>query len=80
MTYKLYRAKDTRDDSAMLWLHDTRTAKVAQFHTKTAVTRIKTAVTRIKRLTAVGPCAITWSPEGDLLKHGTDVRLIESWN
>jgi hypothetical protein len=49
MTYKLYRAKDTRDDS-------------------------------IKHLTAVGPCAITWSPEGDLLKHGTDVQLIESWN
>lgn len=73
MTYKLYRAKDKRDDSTMLWLHDTRTAKVAQFHTKTAVTRIK-------RLTAVGPRAITWSPEGDLLKHGTDVQLIESWN
>lgn len=72
MTYKLYSATDTRDSKPMLWLHDTRTAKVAQFHAKTAVSRIK-------RLTAVGPCAITWSPEGDLAKHATNVELIESW-
>jgi hypothetical protein len=73
MGYKLYTAKDTRDGRDMLWLHCTKTARVAQFHPKTAVSRIK-------RLTAVAPGGITWSPEGDLLKHGTDVQLIESWN
>lgn len=73
MTYKLYNATDTRDSRPMLWLHCTRTAKVAQFHTKTAVTRIK-------RLTAVAPGGLTWSPEGDLAKHATNVELIESWS
>ena len=75
MTYKLYSAtdtRDTRDSRPMLWLHCTRTAKVAQFHPKTAVTRIK-------RLTAVAPGGLTWSPEGDLAKHATNVELIESW-
>lgn len=32
MNYKLYSATDTRDSRPMLWLHCTRTAKVAQFH------------------------------------------------
>lgn len=73
MTYKLYRATDTRDARPMLWLHCTRTAKVTQFHPKTAVTRIK-------RLTAVAPGGLTWSPEGDLAKHATNVELIESWS
>lgn len=72
MTYKLYTATDTRDGWPMLWLHCTRTAKVAQFHPKTAVSRIK-------RLTAVAPGGLTWSPEGDLAKHATNVQLIESW-
>jgi hypothetical protein len=73
MTYKLYRATDTRDSRVMLWLHCTRTSKVAQFH-------IKTAVTRIKRLTCVAPGGLSWSPEGDLAKHATNVELIESWS
>lgn len=73
MTYKLYAATDMRDGRPMLWLHCTRTAKVAQFHPKTAVTRIK-------RLTAVAPGGLTWSPEGDLAKHATNVELIESWS
>ena len=73
MTYKLYSATDTRDSRQMLWLHCTRTAKVAQFHQKTAVSRIK-------RLTAVAPGGLTWSPEGDLAKHATNVQLIESWS
>ena len=73
MTYKLYSATDKRDGSPMLWLHCTRTAKVAQFHPKTAVSRIK-------RLTAVAPGGLTWSPEGDLAKHATNVELIESWS
>lgn len=72
MAYKLYSATDTRDSRQMLWLHCTRTAKVAQFHPKTAVTRIK-------RLTAVAPGGLTWSPEGDLAKHATNVEMIESW-
>lgn len=72
MTYKLYSATDTRDARPMLWLHCTHTSKVAQFHPKTAVTRIK-------RLTAVAPGWLTWSPEGDLAKHATNVELIESW-
>ena len=70
MTYKLYSATDSRP---MLWLHCTRTAKVAQFHPQTAVSRIK-------RLTAVAPGGLTWSPEGDLAKHATAVELIESWS
>lgn len=73
MTYKLYSATDTRDSRQMLWLHCTRTSKVAQFHPKTAVSRIK-------RLTAVAPGGLTWSPEGDLAKHATAVELIESWS
>lgn len=73
MTYKLYSATDTRDGRHMLWLHCTRTAKVAQFHPQTAVSRIK-------RLTAVAPGGLTWSPEGDLAKHATNVELIESWS
>lgn len=73
MTYKLYSATDTRDSRPMLWLHCTRTAKVALFHPKTAVSRIK-------RLTAVAPGGLTWSPEGDLAKHATNVELIESWS
>ena len=73
MTYKLYSATDTRDGRPMLWLHCTRTAKVAQFHPKTAVSRIK-------RLTAVAPGGLMWSPEGDLAKHATNVELIESWS
>lgn len=72
MTYKLYTATDTRDGRPMLWLHCASTAKVAQFHPKTAVSRIK-------RLTAVAPGGLTWSPEGDLAKHATNVQLIESW-
>ena len=48
MNYRLYHATDKRDGRPMLWLHCTRTAKVAQFHPKTAVSRIK-------RLTAVAP-------------------------
>ena len=71
--YKLYAAKDTRDERHMLWLHCTKTARVAQFHTKTAVTRIK-------RLTTIAPGNLTWSPEGDLAKHATNVELIESWS
>ena len=73
MTYKLYTATDTRDGRPMLWLRCTSTAKVAQFHPKTAVTRIK-------RLTAVAPGGLTWSPDGDLAKHATNVELIESWS
>lgn len=73
MTYKLYSAKDTRDGRTMLWLHCTKTARVAQFHTKTAVTRIK-------RLTTIAPGNLTWSSEGDLAKHATNVELIDSWS
>lgn len=73
MTYELYRATDMRDSRLMLWLHCPQTSKVAQFH-------IKTAVTRIKRLTTVAPGGLNWSPEGDLLKHATNVELIESWS
>lgn len=73
MNYRLYHATDKRDGRPMLWLHCTRTSKVAQFHPKTAVSRIK-------RLTAVAPGGLTWSPEGDLAKHATAVELIESWS
>lgn len=73
MTYKLFSATDMRDSRPMLWLHCAKTSKVAQFH-------IKTAVTRIKRLTTVAPGGLNWSPEGDLLKHAINVELIESWS
>lgn len=73
MTYKLYTATDMCDGKPMLWLHCIRTSKVAQFH-------IKTAITRIKRLTTIAPGNLTWSPEGDLAKHATNVVLIESWS
>lgn len=73
MAYKLYTATDTRDSRVMLWLHNTRTSKVALFHPKTAITRIK-------RLTVVAPGGLTWSPEGDMMKHATNVELVESWS
>ena len=73
MTYKLYSTTATRDSRPMPWLLCTRTATVTQSHPKTAVTRIK-------RLTAVAPGGLTWSPEGDLAKHATNVELIESWS
>lgn len=74
MKFELYTATDKRDNTPAYWLLDLENDRVAQYHIKTAPTRVKHQ--------SLSPDSIVWGYNGEWSAHADipTAKLIDSWD